>query len=192
MNIPDLTDLRAGPVADFAAARLAHRLGGSACLILAVGCVICGVIGACLPLIPTTPFLLLASFLLGRSRPQWKARLYCFPVFGQCLREWQTHRGLRPVAKRRAIVATLLVMSAGGVLAGVNSAAMWTIAAGGMFGVLLIVRLPVAAEQDGCCGMDKCVEHVPSGVDTTVVNPQHRDAGASTDLPGSLRRRGDK
>jgi len=54
-----------------------------------------GVVGAYLPVLPTTPFLLLATYFLARSWPALNRRVHRLPVFGTYLREWDEHRGVR-------------------------------------------------------------------------------------------------
>lgn len=67
-----------------------------------------GSAGAVLPLVPTTPFLLLAAFCASRSSPRLHAWLYSHPRFGPLLRDWRDHRAIRPRAK----IAALLLLAA--------------------------------------------------------------------------------
>jgi uncharacterized membrane protein YbaN (DUF454 family) len=55
--------------------------------------------GVALPLVPTTPFVLLAAFCFARSSPAAYRRLVESPVLGPVLRDWEQHRGMRPKAK---------------------------------------------------------------------------------------------
>jgi uncharacterized protein len=62
-----------------------------------------GVLGAFLPVLPTTPFVLLAAFLFGKSSPRVHRWLVNHPWFGGMIRDWQAHRGLRAHVRRRAL-----------------------------------------------------------------------------------------
>lgn len=49
----------------------------------------CGAIGAFLPLVPTTPFLLLAVFFFARSSEKWHSYVLNHRIFGKYLRDYQ-------------------------------------------------------------------------------------------------------
>ena len=62
------------------------------------------VIGAILPLMPTTVFLLIAAWCFGRSSPALRAKLLANPRFGPTLRDWQEHGSISQRAKRAALL----------------------------------------------------------------------------------------
>lgn len=82
-----------------------HRL---AMIVLGCSCVAIGAIGAFLPLLPTTPFLLIALWAFSRSSARLHRWLYTHKILGPSLRNWREHR-IIPV---RAKVSALLVMAA--------------------------------------------------------------------------------
>jgi uncharacterized membrane protein YbaN (DUF454 family) len=66
-------------------------------------------VGVFLPVLPTTPFLLLTSWLLVRSSPRLHARLVASPLFGPLLLDWARDRGVRLHVKVAALGALALV-----------------------------------------------------------------------------------
>ena len=67
-----------------------------------------GIIGAFLPVIPTTPFLILSAFLFSKSSPRFHAWLMNMPVAGDAIRDWQHNRVIRPRAKILCISMIIL------------------------------------------------------------------------------------
>lgn len=62
-----------------------------------------GVAGVILPLLPTTPLILLAGFCFANSSPCFHRWLHQHPYFGQMIRQWQTHRAIPAKAKYLAL-----------------------------------------------------------------------------------------
>ena len=58
--------------------------------------VVLATLGVVLPLLPTTPFLLLAAWCFARSSPRFHHWLLHRSWFGPYLRHWQQHRALPP------------------------------------------------------------------------------------------------
>ncbi|MGF1525824.1 MAG: YbaN family protein [Candidatus Competibacterales bacterium] len=78
------------------------RLGYAALGTTALGL---GLAGVVLPLVPTTPFVLLAAFCFARSSPWAYNALLNNRVFGPMIRNWQRHRCISAQGKRAAVIA---------------------------------------------------------------------------------------
>ncbi|HEX8514354.1 MAG TPA: YbaN family protein [Allosphingosinicella sp.] len=64
-----------------------------------------GAVGVVLPLLPTVPFVLLATFFFARSSPRLEARLLGHPRFGPHIRAWRERGAISPAGKRAALIA---------------------------------------------------------------------------------------
>jgi len=82
-------------------------------LLIAAGgtCFVLGVIGIFLPLLPTTPFMLLAAACFARSSRRFHGWLLANPTFGPLIREWERHRSIPRRTKLTAIVLMSLTMA---------------------------------------------------------------------------------
>jgi hypothetical protein len=112
-----------------------------------VACTGLAVVGAFLPLIPTTPFLLLAGACFARSSPRLQRRLLENRLFGAYLREWQRDRTIPARAKLKAYA--LVVLTFGVSIALVERG--WQrglLALVGLALLAFLVRLPTSAERD--------------------------------------------
>ncbi|WP_372732641.1 YbaN family protein [Novosphingobium sp.] len=88
--------------------------------VIAVGL---GTLGVFLPVLPTVPFLLLATFCFARSNPVWEQRLLDHPRYGPPLRQWRERRAISRKGKQGALIA----MAAGVVLTAVTAGWPWVL-----------------------------------------------------------------
>jgi len=72
-------------------------------------CVGLGIAGAFLPLLPTTPFLLLAAFAFSRGSAQLHDWLLDHPHFGPPIHHWRTHGAISTQVKVIASVSLVVV-----------------------------------------------------------------------------------
>ena len=84
--------------------RLALQVAGSVSLVL-------GLIGVFLPVLPTTPFLLLAAFCYARSSAKFYNRLLNNRVFGKYIQDWQRTGAI--TLKTKIVAIALLLVSVG-------------------------------------------------------------------------------
>jgi uncharacterized protein len=73
--------------------RSAYLVAGFAALILAVA-------GVLLPILPTTPFVLLAAACFARSSKHFHEKLLAHLIAGPIIREWVQYRSIRRQVKR--------------------------------------------------------------------------------------------
>jgi uncharacterized membrane protein YbaN (DUF454 family) len=72
---------------------------------LGVISLILGVIGAILPIMPTTPFALLAAYFFSKSSPKIHQWILNLPVVGEDVKQWDDHKVIRPKAKVMSMFA---------------------------------------------------------------------------------------
>lgn len=73
---------------------------------------ILGIIGAFLPILPTTPLVILAAFCFSKSSPKLHFWLTSNKYFGDAIIDWERHHVIRPKAKKMATFAIVLVFGA--------------------------------------------------------------------------------
>jgi uncharacterized membrane protein YbaN (DUF454 family) len=69
-----------------------------------------GAIGVILPLLPTTPFLLLAAYCFARSSPKLHGWLLNHPTFGPLISNWDRYGSIDRRSKRIAIIVILMTL----------------------------------------------------------------------------------
>ena len=78
-------------------------------LLISLGwlCVILGAIGAFLPILPTTPFLILALACFSKSSPRFHKMLLNNKCFGPILQEWEKNKTVSRHVKLRAMALVI-------------------------------------------------------------------------------------
>lgn len=72
-----------------------------------------GLLGAALPLLPTTPFLLVAAWAFARSSPRLEAWLIDHAHFGPLIADWRRQGAIAPRVKRVSAVVMLATLALG-------------------------------------------------------------------------------
>lgn len=73
-----------------------------------VFCVGLAILGAMLPVLPTTVFLLMATACFAKSSPRLQQKLLNNKTFGPLIHEWQQNRSIPRKAKRVALLMIVL------------------------------------------------------------------------------------
>lgn len=105
------------------------------------------IIGVVLPLLPTTPFVILAAACFARSSPRLHGWLLNSEVFGPALRDWETNKC---VSQRVKIIAIVMMTVIGGTSILFFVPAGWPQFAGlGLMGVgcLTVLKLKTCPTQ---------------------------------------------
>lgn len=71
-------------------------------------CLALGALGLVLPILPTTPFVLLAAWFFAQSSEAWHRRLLQSELFGPMIRNWEDHHCISLRTKFVGISAMLV------------------------------------------------------------------------------------
>ncbi len=90
------------------------------CFLIALGwlAVALGIAGIPLPVLPTTPFLLLAAWCFAKSSPRFHRWLIEHPKLGPIVNPWREGRGIPHHVKRRILIAMWLSMGLSAAIVG--------------------------------------------------------------------------
>lgn len=82
------------------------ELGAQRGFWFAIGCLAlaAGAIGVVLPVLPTTPFVILAAFAFGKSSPRLQAWLENNAVFGPIIADWKANGAIAPRYKAISLI----------------------------------------------------------------------------------------
>ena len=90
---------------------MAAQPGKTGFRILAYISIALAAIGVVLPLMPTTPFVLLAAFFASKGSPAFASWLEGHPSFGPAIRDWRRNRVIP--AKAKVLACSMMALSWG-------------------------------------------------------------------------------
>jgi uncharacterized membrane protein YbaN (DUF454 family) len=111
-------------------------------VVLGCLCVALGILGAFLPLLPTTPFMLLAAGCFARASTRFYNWLLNTKAFGPSILEWRLHRSI-PYRIKLVSIATMAITL--GISIAVAIEERWLQVLVGVFGLFLaawMYRIP--------------------------------------------------
>lgn len=73
--------------------------------LLGAGFFVLAMVGVVLPVLPTTPFLLLTAGCWAKSSPKFHAWLISHPTFGKLIQDWQQKGAIPRYAKLIAVIS---------------------------------------------------------------------------------------
>jgi uncharacterized membrane protein YbaN (DUF454 family) len=106
-----------------------------------------GAVGVVTPVLPTTPFLLLAGYFFARSSPRLHAWLLRSRLFGPLIRDWQRHRAVRPKVKVTALILVPLVIASSAYFGSLPWYLVVMLVVLGLIGLTVVIRLPVIRDE---------------------------------------------
>jgi hypothetical protein len=124
-------------------------------------------VGVAVPLIPTTPFVILSSYFALRSSLTLNERLLNSRLFGRILHDWHQHRAMRRSTRRRVLVFMVAVFAATFGLARPSGAGLPIALAIAVFSFGFVLRMPVVEDEPalpGLCPAKPLLEHCPQPI----------------------------
>ncbi len=110
-------------------------------------CVALGALGTFLPLLPTTPFMLLAAACFARGSERFHDWLLAHRLFGPTIRSWRARRALPPRVKGKAIALVVVTIGASAWMLSSPVGRVAALVVGGAL-VVFLARLPVWDERE--------------------------------------------
>ena len=113
-----------------------------------------GLAGVLLPVLPTTPFVLLAAACFARSSGRFYAWLLANGLFGPLIRDWQEHRAIRRAPRWAGIAAIVVLLGSSVVLFVTATWLRVLLASIGLALVAFLYRLPAREAVDAATRED--------------------------------------
>ncbi|AMC00328.1 YbaN family protein [Aerococcus viridans] len=110
-------------------------------LILGLLSVVLGSVGVILPVLPTTPFLLLAGWFFTRSSPRFKSWLESTRLYERYVGEFKRQGGISRRKKVHILMTTYLVMGLSMLLMPLRGVQIFVGVCGLVFGYFLLFRV---------------------------------------------------
>lgn len=111
-------------------------------VVLGILCLALAAAGIVLPVLPTTPFVLLASYCFVRGSPALDARLRRTAVFGRLIDDWERHGALRRRTKLTAFAGMGVGVVASIVAAWPSLPVIVAVLALSAWGAIYVARIP--------------------------------------------------
>lgn len=128
------------------------------CIAAGLVCVGLGIIGAFVPVLPTTPFLLLASWAFVRSEPRLHRWLLALPGCGPLVREWEERRTVSRGAKRAAYITVTVAIGLSLAFGNLSRPLMGLLLGLGLVGLTVVWRLPAGGQEDSAVAPPEAAE----------------------------------
>ena len=110
--------------------------------------IVLGLIGIFLPILPTTPFILLAAWCFARSSDKFHHWLRNHPRLGLIVRSWEDGKGVPQHVRNRVLVLLWISLTSSSLIIGEVWAALMLFAIGSAV-TWYLLSLPVLVVDDG-------------------------------------------
>ena len=111
--------------------------------------VLLALLGVALPLLPATPFALLAAFCFARSSERWHRRIMESRMLGPLIQDWRRRRGLQPGTRLRLLGFVVFGALLSASVCFYRDQPLWPVGLGLSVGCLVILALPDSRICDG-------------------------------------------